>query len=103
MWWREPYRSDENLNDNHLMRMAGHFSRRLRAWAKANGVPVIYCSPGEAKHRMGEQHLATRAGNALLASFTAAPRVSRQTRCRSQVSLNLLACVGWTLQIRMLG
>jgi hypothetical protein len=41
------------------MRMAGRFSRRLRAWAKASGVPVIYCSPGEDKHRMAEQHLAT--------------------------------------------
>ena len=28
-WWRELYGSDENLDDNHLMRMAGRFSRRL--------------------------------------------------------------------------
>ena len=40
------------------MRMAGRFSRRLRAWAKANGIPVIYCSPGEDKHKMAEEHLA---------------------------------------------
>ena len=60
VWWRELYGSDEDLDDNHLMRMAGRFSRRLRAWAKANGVPVIYCSPGDDKHKMGEQHLATR-------------------------------------------
>src|SRR5258708_3047427 len=39
VWWRELYGSDENLDDNHLMRMAGRFSRRLRAWAKANNVP----------------------------------------------------------------
>jgi len=45
VWWRELYGSDENLDDNHLMRMAGRFSRRLRAWAKANGISVIYCSP----------------------------------------------------------
>ena len=62
VWWRELYGSDENLDDNHLMRMAGRFSRRLRAWAKANSVPVIYCSPGEDKHKMGEQHLATHEG-----------------------------------------
>jgi hypothetical protein len=62
VWWRELYGSDEDLDENHLMRMAGRFSRRLRAWAKANGVPVIYCSPGEDKHKMGEQHLATREG-----------------------------------------
>jgi hypothetical protein len=61
-WWRELYGSDENPGDNHWMRMAGRFSRRLRAWAKANGVPVIYCSPGEDQHKMGEQHLATHEG-----------------------------------------
>jgi len=59
VWWRELYGSDENLDDNHLMRMAGRFSRRLRAWAKANGISVIYCSPGEDKHKIAEQHLTT--------------------------------------------
>ena len=59
VWWRALYGSDDNLDDNHLMRMAGRFSRRLRAWAKENKVPVTYCSPGEDKHRMAEQHLAT--------------------------------------------
>jgi hypothetical protein len=61
IWWRELYGSDENLDDNHLMRMAGRFSRRLRAWAKDNGVPVIYCSPGDDKHKMAEEHLSTHA------------------------------------------
>ena len=59
MWWRELYGSDENLDDNHLMRMAGRFSRRLRAWAKANGIPVVYCSPGDDKHKMAEEYQAT--------------------------------------------
>src|SRR5271169_1778613 len=59
VWWRELYGSDADLDDNHLMRMAGRFSRRLRAWAKENKVPVVYCSPGEEKHKMAEQHLAT--------------------------------------------
>jgi hypothetical protein len=35
VWWRELYDSDEDLDDNHLTRMAGRFSPRLRAWAKA--------------------------------------------------------------------
>src|SRR5580700_8122344 len=59
VWWRGLYGSDADLDDNHLMRMAGRFSRRLRAWAKDNHVPVTYCSPGEEKHKMAEQHLAT--------------------------------------------
>ena len=39
VWWRALYGSDENLDDNHLMRMAGRFSRRLRAWAKGKQGP----------------------------------------------------------------
>ena len=60
VWWRELYGSDENLDDNHLMRMAGRFSRRLRAWAKANNVPVVYCAAGERKHKIAEEHLSTK-------------------------------------------
>jgi hypothetical protein len=60
LWWRALCGSDENLDDAHLMRMAGRFSRRLRAWAKDNKIPVIYCSPGEDKHKMAEQHLAAQ-------------------------------------------
>ncbi len=58
VWWRALYDSDENLDDNHLMRLAGRFSRRLRAWAKANGIPVVYISPGERKHEMAAEYLA---------------------------------------------
>src|SRR5215471_16130812 len=41
------------------MRMAGRFSRRLRAWAKANDIPVVYCAPGERKHEIAEEHLSS--------------------------------------------
>src|ERR1019366_2089137 len=58
-WWRALYGSDDNLDNHHLMRMAGRFSRRLRAWAKANHVPVVYSSPGERKHDIAAEHLAT--------------------------------------------
>jgi hypothetical protein len=34
MWWRGLYGSDQSLDDNHLMRMAGRFSRRLRAFGQ---------------------------------------------------------------------
>ena len=59
VWWRGLHGSDADLDDNHLMRMAGRFSRRLRAWAKANHVPVVYSSPGERKHDIAAEHLAT--------------------------------------------
>jgi hypothetical protein len=58
-WWRELCGSDENLDNNHLMRMAGRFSRRLRAWAKANNIPVVYCARGERKHEIAEEQLST--------------------------------------------
>ena len=59
VWWRALYGSDDKLDDNHLMRMAGRFSRRLRAWAKANQIPVVYTSPGKRKHDIGSKHLAS--------------------------------------------
>jgi len=59
VWWRGLHGSDANLDDNHLMRMAGRFSRRLRAWAEENNVPVIYSCPGERKHDIAAEHLAT--------------------------------------------
>jgi hypothetical protein len=41
------------------MRMAGRFSRRVRAWAGAQGVPVIDCKRGERKHQLAEEYLAS--------------------------------------------
>jgi hypothetical protein len=58
-WWRTLYGSDDNLDDTHLMRMAGRFSRRLRAWAEANQIPVQYSSPKERKHNVAADFLAT--------------------------------------------
>ena len=57
LWWRRLYGSDETLDDSHLMRMAGRFSRRLRAYAAKAGIPVIYCQKGEAKHQIAQEHL----------------------------------------------
>src|ERR1700684_1349964 len=59
VWWRELFGSDENLDDNHLMRMAGRFSRRLRAWAKEDKVPGVDCAPCEDEHQTAEPNLTT--------------------------------------------
>jgi hypothetical protein len=57
-WWRRLHDgSDDQLDDTHLMRMAGRFARRVKAWGKANGVPVIYCTAGERKHLIAEEYL----------------------------------------------
>lgn len=50
--------SDETLDNAHLMRRAGRFSRRIRGFAKANGIPVIDCAAGERKHDVAEEYLA---------------------------------------------
>src|SRR6266511_557653 len=39
------------------MRMAGRFSHRMRAFAKANGIPVIDCDRGDRKHQIAEAYL----------------------------------------------
>lgn len=57
-WWRLLTGSDENLDTEHLMRMAGRFSRRLRAYAAANRIPVVDCVAGEQKHKLAEKQLA---------------------------------------------
>jgi hypothetical protein len=59
VWWRRLHDGDEQLDNTHLMRMAGRFSRRVRAWAAANQIPVIDCGRGERKHRIAEEYLAT--------------------------------------------
>ena len=65
MWWRRWHGdSDAELDDAHLMRLAGRFARRVRAWAAANGVPVIDCKAGERKHRIAEEYLADALGRA---------------------------------------
>jgi hypothetical protein len=51
--------SDEHLDNAHLMRMAGRFSRRLRAWAEAHKIPVVDCAVGERKHEIAEEYLST--------------------------------------------
>ncbi len=59
-WWRRLMNgSDEELDNTHLMRMAGRFSRRVRGFAKAHQIPVIDCRPGEHKHEIGQEYLAT--------------------------------------------
>jgi hypothetical protein len=56
-WWRQLMGSDDDLDNAHLMRMAGRFSRRVRAHAKAHQIPLVDCGPGERKHELAEKYL----------------------------------------------
>ena len=58
VWWRALTGSDDTLDNTHLMRLAGRFSRRLRGYAKARGIPVIDCPRGERKHDIAQDYLA---------------------------------------------
>lgn len=57
-WWRQLFGTDDNLDNNHLIRLAGRFSRRLRAWAVKHSIPVIDATSGDDKrmHRLVEPH-----------------------------------------------
>jgi hypothetical protein len=62
-WWRclqghdDNHDNDATLDNNHLMRMAGRFSRRLRGWARQENIPVLDCPAGERKHELAESYL----------------------------------------------
>ena len=55
-WWEQLHGTTDNLDDTHLMRIAGRFSRRLHAWAKKHGVPVVHCTSADRKHRVAAEH-----------------------------------------------
>jgi hypothetical protein len=57
LWWRDLHGSDVNLDNEHLMRMAGRFSGRVRAYGKKHGVPVIDCKNGVRKHQIAQEHV----------------------------------------------
>ena len=92
-WWRRLHGgSDQQLDNTHLMRFAGRFARRVKAWASANGVPVIYCKAGERKHLIAEEYLATHAvgtGVFLVLAAKAPARVWEVTRTASGAIANL--------------
>jgi len=93
VWWRRWHDdSDEELDNTDLMRMAGRFARRVRAWANAHEVPVIDCKRGERKHQLAEEYLATHIvgrGVFLILVARASAAVWEVTRSSSGVVVNL--------------
>ena len=55
-WWNQLEGSEQSLNNTHLMRMAGRFSRRVRGWASAHKTPLIDCRIGDRKHDTAEEY-----------------------------------------------
>ena len=56
-WWRSLHGDDSNLDKTHLVRMAGRFNRRVKAYAETHRIPLVYCGKGERKHEIAEQYL----------------------------------------------
>jgi hypothetical protein len=61
-WWRRLYGSDADLDEAHLVRMAGRFARRVHGFARGQRIPIEECLRGERKHRIAEEYLATHSG-----------------------------------------
>jgi len=57
LWWQQLMGQDVIPTQAQLLRMAGHFSRRVQAYAKAHGIPVLHCDKGEEKHKLAEEYL----------------------------------------------
>ena len=53
-WWRQLHGNDSTLDTNHLMRIAGRFSRRANAWSKKHNIPLIHFKTGERKHEQAK-------------------------------------------------
>lgn len=56
-WWRQWKGSDEGLETTQLMRIAGRYGKRVRAYAEAHKIPVIECDSEVRKHALAEEHL----------------------------------------------
>jgi len=56
-WWRQWKGSDAGLETAGLMRLAGRYGKRVRAYAAAHQIPVIECDREERKHALAEEHL----------------------------------------------
>ncbi len=49
--------NDDQLDNTPVMRYAGRFSRRIRAYAEKEELPLIYCKQPERKHELAEEYI----------------------------------------------
>ena len=94
VWWRRWHGdSDEQLDNAHLVRLAGRFARRVRACAQAHGIAVIDCKAEDRKHRIAEKYLAehppVRTGVFLILVSRAPATVWKVSRSTAGVICNL--------------
>ena len=56
MWWRAWRGSEDDLDNTHLPRLCTRFGRRLHAFARANGIPVVHCKHGDRQHELAQAY-----------------------------------------------
>jgi len=56
-WWRLLYGNDGHLDNTHVMRFAGHFSRRIKAYSQKNSIPLVFCNQGQRKDELITSYL----------------------------------------------
>lgn len=54
-WWQAAFGSVDHLDNAHLMRWAGRFARRLRAFAASRNVPLLEKEPDDRMHEIVEE------------------------------------------------
>jgi len=86
-WWRRRIggseaEADAVLDNADLMRLAGRFARRVRAWAAGNVVPVLDGTAGERRHLIAEEYLRTHSAGpgVFLILVARAPAMVREVR-----------------------
>lgn len=57
VWWQCLTGSEETLDQNHLQRMAGDFSRKVHTFARQKNIPIIHCEAGLRKHELAEKYI----------------------------------------------
>jgi len=55
IWYRDLKGTDKDLSNAVLIRMAGRFNRRVKAFCKSNHIHFQYCKVGERKHEIAEK------------------------------------------------
>jgi hypothetical protein len=57
VWWQRLFGTEEKLDDTHLMRFSGHFSRRIHAFCAKKQIPLIHCGRKQRKEEISSSLL----------------------------------------------
>jgi hypothetical protein len=94
-WWRRLHEGcDDELDNNHLTRMAGRFSRRVHGYAEARGIPVIQCNTEQRKHLIAEEYLQKNPAGKGFFLILVSRAVATMWRCSVHKGGKLLHCPG---------